>query len=128
MSEKPLIRIRDGETTIKTKFCVFEQGGGLGGREENRPKMLFLRGKHHDNKILKVQILLSRNFVVIAQAPIENEGAFRAFSNPPFVPPPFAILGHVQTGGDSVISPNPALSPLVCGCLSCLRRILSSFS
>ena len=27
------------------------------------------RGKRHDNKILKVQILLSRNFVVIAQAP-----------------------------------------------------------
>ena len=28
------------------------------------------RGKRHDNKILKVQILLSRNFVVIALAPI----------------------------------------------------------
>ena len=28
------------------------------------------REKRHDNKILKVQILLSRNFVVVAQAPI----------------------------------------------------------
>ena len=33
------------------------------------------RGKQHDNKILKVQILLSRNFVVIAQAPIVSQGA-----------------------------------------------------
>ena len=45
-------------------------GVGLGGREENRPKTLFFfSGKHHDNQILKVHILLSRNFVVIAQAP-----------------------------------------------------------
>ena len=27
------------------------------------------RGKRHDNKVLKVQILLSRNLAVIAQAP-----------------------------------------------------------
>ena len=27
------------------------------------------RGKRHDNTFFKVQILLSRNFVVIAQAP-----------------------------------------------------------
>ena len=31
--------------------------------------MLFFLGKRHDNKILKVQILLSRNFVVMVQAP-----------------------------------------------------------
>ena len=64
----------DGETTIKITFSVFE-GGGLGGREENRPKCcFFFRGKRHDNKILKSQILLSKKFVVIAQAPtIENE-------------------------------------------------------
>ena len=44
--------------------------GGLGGREENRPETLFFfHGERHDNKILKVQILLSRNFVLIAQAP-----------------------------------------------------------
>ena len=44
----------------------------MGGGEENRPKhcfFFFFRGKRHDNKILKMQILLSRNFVVIAQAP-----------------------------------------------------------
>ena len=34
-------------------------------------------GKRHDNKILKVQILLSRNFVVMAQAP-----KHRRFVNP----------------------------------------------
>ena len=31
-------------------------------------------GKRHDNKILKVKILLSRNFVVMAQAPKEGWG------------------------------------------------------
>ena len=62
---------RDGETTIKIKFSLSE-GGGLGGREENHPKFFFC-GKRHDNKISKVQILWSRNFVVIAQAP--NAGA-----------------------------------------------------
>ena len=38
----------------------------------------FLCGKRHDNKTLKVQILLSRNFVVIAQAPnhIESDRTF----------------------------------------------------
>ena len=60
---------RDGETTIRINVSLFE-GGGLGGREENPPNAVFFsRGKRHDNKILKVQILLSRNFVVIAQAP-----------------------------------------------------------
>ena len=52
----------------KNKICVFEGGWG-GGRKENRPKNAVFRGKRHDNKIFKVQILLSRNFVVIAQAP-----------------------------------------------------------
>ena len=31
--------LRDGEMTIKIKFAVFA-GGGVGGREENRPKTL----------------------------------------------------------------------------------------
>ena len=35
--------IRDGEPTIKKTFCVFE-GVGLGGREDNCPKTLFLLG------------------------------------------------------------------------------------
>ena len=56
---------------MKMKFTLF-RGVGRGGREENCPKMLFFfffHGKRHDNKILKVQIILSRNFVVMAQAP-----------------------------------------------------------
>ena len=34
---------------------------------------VIFRGKRHDNKILKVKILLSRNFVVMAQAPTLEE-------------------------------------------------------
>ena len=34
---------RDGETTIKIKFALL-RGVGLGGREENRTKMLFFVG------------------------------------------------------------------------------------
>ena len=37
--------------------------------ERRNVQNAIFRGKRHDNKILKVQILLSRNFVVIAQAP-----------------------------------------------------------
>ena len=51
--------VRDGETTIKIKFAVL-RGWAFGGREENRPKNAVFRGKRHDNKILKVRILLSR--------------------------------------------------------------------
>ena len=76
----------------KNKSFAFEGGGGgLGGREENRQVLLlrgggpggqrgkssknaafFARGKRHDNKNLKVQIVLSRDFVAIAQAPKRN--------------------------------------------------------
>ena len=52
----------------KNKICAFRGRGGQGGRAENCPKRFFHR-KRHDNKILKVKILLSRNFVVMAQAP-----------------------------------------------------------
>ena len=55
--------------TIKIKFSFFEGGGVLGQREKSPKTLFFFRGKRHDNKILKLQILLSRNFVVIAQAP-----------------------------------------------------------
>ena len=41
----------------------------MGTERKIVPNAVFFRGKRHDNKILKVQILLSRNFVVIAQAP-----------------------------------------------------------
>ena len=61
------------------EFLLKEQkmaGAHQRGREENRPKMHFLsfffvnlRAKRHGNKIMKVQLLLSSNFVVIAQAP-----------------------------------------------------------
>ena len=61
---------RDGETT-KIKFALLGGGGvawGQRGKSKNAVSF-FSRGKRHDNKISKVQILLSRNFVVIAQAP-----------------------------------------------------------
>ena len=49
----------------KNKSFAFE-GGGLGAERKNRPKNACFRGKRHDNKILKADILLSRNFVVIS--------------------------------------------------------------
>ena len=55
-----------GMIIIVILFCAFLRGRAIGGREENRPERCS-RGKRHDNKILKVQILLSRNFVVIAR-------------------------------------------------------------
>ena len=52
------------------KNCGFEGGGGgKGGQRGKSSKTVFLHGKRHNNKILKVQNLLSRIFVVIAQAP-----------------------------------------------------------
>ena len=53
----------------KNKIFAFEGGGPWGQRGKSCKNACF-RGKRHDNKILKVQILLSRHFVVIAQAPI----------------------------------------------------------
>ena len=52
----------------KIEFSLLGGGGGWGGREEESSKKRFFHGKRHDNKILKVEILLSRNYVVIAQA------------------------------------------------------------
>ena len=61
--------LRESETTIKIKFSLFR--GGLGrGAERKIVQNAIFHGKRHDNKILKVKILLSRNFVVMAQAPI----------------------------------------------------------
>ena len=58
---------RDSETTTKIKFAVFFLG-------EDRPKCFF-RGRRHDNKSsMKVQTVLSSNFVVIAQAPTSAQG------------------------------------------------------
>ena len=56
----------------KNKIFASEGGGGALGAERkgNRPKThFFFRGKRHDNEILNLHILSSRNFVVIAQAP-----------------------------------------------------------
>ena len=60
---------RDGETTIKIKCSLFRGGGEALGAERRTVQNAAFHGKRHDNKILKVRILLSRNFVVIAQAP-----------------------------------------------------------
>ena len=53
----------------KNKICTL-QGGGVGrGAERKIVQNAIFHGKRHDNKILKVKILLSRNFVVMAPAP-----------------------------------------------------------
>ena len=72
-SSGPLMRpsvalIRESETTIKIKFALFRVGVGRGAGRKIVQNAIF-HGKRHDNKILKVKILLSRNFVVMAQAP-----------------------------------------------------------
>ena len=54
----------------KNKICAFQGGMGRGAGRKIVQNAIF-RGKRHDNKILKVKILLSRNFVVMAQAPKE---------------------------------------------------------
>ena len=59
--------VRDSETTIKIKFSIFE--GGAKGAERKIVQNAVFRGKRHDNKILKVQILLSKNLFVVAQSP-----------------------------------------------------------
>ena len=53
----------DGETTIKIKFSLFEGGGGSWGAERKIVQNAVFRGTRHDNKISKVQILLSRNLL-----------------------------------------------------------------
>ena len=61
-------RRRDGN---KNNIFAFE-GGGAGGQRgklSTNAVSYFFRGKRHNNKFLKMQILLSRNFVVIAQVP-----------------------------------------------------------
>ena len=60
-----------------------------------------LHGKRHDNKILKVNILLSRNFVVVEQAPRKS----------------FAILSLQVSRDMKSIAAGP-LSPFVCS-LAC---------
>ena len=44
------------------------------GAERKIVQNAIFRGKRHDNKILKVKMLLSRNFVVMAQAPRVSHG------------------------------------------------------
>ena len=63
------------------KFALF--GGGLGrGAGRKIAQNAIFHGKRHDNKILKVKILLSRNFVVMAQAPIKVSEALNALKAP----------------------------------------------
>ena len=63
----------------RQKF-LFLRGGdrALGQRGKSSRNAVVFCGKRHDNKILKVQILLSRNIVVIAQAPriCESQDSF----------------------------------------------------
>ena len=61
-------RLRESETTIKIKFAFFRGGVGRGAGRKTVQNAIS-HGKRHDNKILKVVSLLSRNFVVMAQAP-----------------------------------------------------------
>ena len=60
----------------KNKICTFQGGVGRGAGRKIVQNAVFFHGKRHDNKILKVKMLLSRNFVVMAQAPsIDDAGS-----------------------------------------------------
>ena len=61
----------------KNKICTFQGGLGRGAGRKIVQNAIF-HGKRHDNKILKVKILLSRNFVVMAQAPNRCDTPCRA--------------------------------------------------
>ena len=54
-------------TTIKIEFALFRGVGS--GAERTIVQNAIFHAKCHDNKIMKLNILLSRNFVVMAQAP-----------------------------------------------------------
>ena len=58
-----LYRFRDGETTIRIEFSLL-RGGGSGGQrgKSSKTAVFFFPWETPRNKILKVQILLSRNF------------------------------------------------------------------
>ena len=71
-------KFRESETTIKIKFALFRGGLGRGAGRKIVQNAIF-HGKRHDNKILKVKILLSRNFVVMAQAPRNASGAKQTY-------------------------------------------------
>ena len=74
LSEGAFWALPKSETTIKIKFAFF-RGVGRGSERKIVQNAIF-RGKRHDNNILKVKILLSRNFVVMAQAPIFSANRF----------------------------------------------------
>ena len=54
-------------------MCDGEGAVGTERKVVNKKSAAFL-GKRHDNKIMKVLILLSINFVVITQAPKNSSG------------------------------------------------------
>ena len=66
--KKTMTMFRESEATIKIKFALFKGGVGRGAGRIIVQNAIF-HGKRDDNKSLKVKILLSRNFVVMAQAP-----------------------------------------------------------
>ena len=84
-SALPKERLQRRRDDNKNKICAFRGGGPWGQRGKSSQNAVF-RGKRHHNKILKVQILLSRNFVVVAQAPTLRifSGYFQPFGLFPF--------------------------------------------
>ena len=61
--------LRDGETTIKMKFAV-SRGGGLGGREENRPKKLVFVGNATTTKIWKCKFYCREILLSLRSVPV----------------------------------------------------------
>ena len=83
---------RERQDTPINKLCVFEGGGGSWGQRGESSQKTVFPGKRHDNRILKVHILLSRNVVVIAQAPKRESTCLACLSFPFFPRLPRSLL------------------------------------
>ena len=86
----------------KNKTCVFR--GGWGQRGKSSQNAVFLE-QRHDNNILKVQITLLRNFVVIAQSPrdITEVRGVRDSSAKPEVASKRMVFKIVNLGASKVL-------------------------
>ena len=76
-----MVKIQRKRDDNKNRICAFQGWVGRGAGRKIVQNAIF-HGKRHDNKNLKVKIILSRNFVVMAQAPkdlIAPHGALCAF-------------------------------------------------
>ena len=74
------ISVEGGQFRGPWKFKIFTPPSNFRRFDPPYPGLQVFLGKYLDSRILKVQILWSRNFIVVAQAPIRTEFTLRRFS------------------------------------------------